>query len=378
LGNCAACHTARGGEPYAGGRPIETPFGTIFSSNITPNKQAGIGQWNAQDFWRAMHHGESKDGHLLYPAFPYTSYTHVTREDSDVIFGYLQTVQASAQANMPHALRWPFSTQTALAVWRTLNFSPAETATTPPPSGAADEASKRRRGAYLVQGLGHCEQCHSPRNFVGGIKDTNAFSGGTLATDQWYAPSLLDVNEASVSQWDRAQIVALLKTGSALQGQANGPMAEVVLHSTQYLSNEDADAVAAYLKALPITGKTTEGTVKTLQTRLTPKGEKLYETHCAECHGKTGMGQEGAYPALANNRVVNRTDVHNLVQIVLHGGFAPATQGNPRPFGMPPFMLQLSDPELAALLSYVRGSWGNTGSAVSEFDINRARKPQQP
>jgi mono/diheme cytochrome c family protein len=150
------------------------------------------------------------------------------------------------------------------------------------------------------------------------------------------------------------------------------------LHSTQHLSNEDADAVATYLKALPLAGTATARDAKPILPKVTQKGEKLYETHCAECHGKTGLGQGDAYPALANNRVVNRTDVHNLVQIVLHGGFAPATQGNPRPFGMPPFMLQLSDQELAALLSYVRGSWGNSGAAVSEFDINRARKPQQP
>jgi mono/diheme cytochrome c family protein len=167
LGNCALCHTARGGDAYAGGVGVETPFGTVFSSNITPDKAQGIGAWSAQDFWGALHEGRSRDGHLLYPAFPYTSYTHVTREDSDAIYSYLQTLPASQASNVAHAVRWPFNTQAALAVWRGLGFTPSSQAAVPVVAQSADFL--RARGAYLVMGLGHCAQCHSPRNFLGAI-----------------------------------------------------------------------------------------------------------------------------------------------------------------------------------------------------------------
>ena len=373
LGNCALCHTERGGAPYAGGKRIDTPFGAVFSSNLTPHPATGIGSWSAQDFWRALHHGESKSGRLLYPAFPYTNYTQVTREDSDALYAYLQSLPPVNKPNMAHALRWPYSTQLALTAWRALSFSAAPEAVSS--SIDAGKTAEWNRGAYLVRGLGHCSACHSSRNALGAINESKALAGGTVPASNWYAPSLLDQHEAGVSGWSTGDIAALLKIGTAGGGHASGPMAEVVLNSTQYLSDADANAVAVYLKALPSLRSATPAAALPQAGRADSAGlgAKSYEKYCAECHGKQGQGEPGAYPALAGNRAVNLVNPTNLVQIVLNGGFAPATAGNPRPFGMPPFQLRLSDPELAAVLTYIRTAWGNTGGAVSEFDINRLR-----
>ncbi|PKO45012.1 MAG: alcohol dehydrogenase [Betaproteobacteria bacterium HGW-Betaproteobacteria-3] len=371
-GNCAACHTARGGQPYAGGRGIETPFGTVFASNLTPDATHGLGQWSPAQFWRALHHGRSRDGRLLYPAFPYTSTTLVTRADSDALLAYLQSLPPVAQATPPHTLRWPFSTQAALAVWRTLYFSPG--AFQPDPAKPA----AWNRGAYLVRGLGHCAACHSERNALGAMQDAPDLAGGLIPMQNWYAPSLALSAEAGVAHWPDAEVVRLLKTGIAAQGSATGPMAEVVLGSTQYLNDTDLTAMAAYLKTLATDAPAAPATRRPLPPPPPAQPPdaataKLYEHHCADCHGARGEGIPGAYPALAGNRAVTMASPVNLVQIVLHGGFAPATQGNPRPFGMPPFMLVLNEHEIAALLTHIRTQWGNQAGAVSELDVLRVR-----
>lgn len=366
-GNCMSCHTARGGAPYAGGRGIATPFGTVFTSNLTPDDSTGIGSWSPAHFWRALHNGRSKDGRLLYPAFPYTSTTQVTRADSDALYAYLRSVPAVRQANTPHALRWPFSTQAALAVWRALYFSPA--------SFQADkrQSAEWNRGAYLVKGLGHCSACHTARNALGASDDTLDLAGGLIPMQNWYAPSLTLASEAGMANWDPRHIVALLKTGVSPRGSTTGPMAEVVLNSTQYLSDADLVAMAAFLKALPQAPVTATAPTGPPPARVAERGAKLYEQHCAQCHGERGEGVAGAYPALAGNRAVTMASTANLVQIVLHGGFAPATAGNPRPFGMPPFVLQLNDSDVAAVLSHLRSAWGNQASGVTEFEVSRWR-----
>ena len=377
LGNCALCHTARGGVTYAGGRDIDTPFGAVFSSNITPDPQHGIGTWSSDDFWRALHWGESRDGHWLTPAFPYTSFTHITRGDADALYVYLMSLPPSSRANTPHSLSWPYNTQAALGVWRTLFFTPGNTdASMATPQSAS--APELLRGAYLVQGLGHCSACHTERNALGAIDEDHALAGGMIPAQNWYAPSLRDTGQASVASWSEAEIVTLLQTGSSPRGNALGPMAEVVLHSTQYLSNADARAMVHYLKSLPagasheaapLVQTATVGTMVSL-------GASLYDRHCAECHGKQGQGIAKAYPALAGNHTVTAQHIHNLVQMVWRGGFAPATAANPRPFGMPPFQQVLNDKELAAVLTYVRTSWGNQAGPVSEFDINQLHRLQ--
>jgi cytochrome c553 len=373
LGTCAHCHTARGGAAYAGGRPLDTPFGTVFSSNLTADREHGIGAWSADEFWRALHHGEARGGRLLYPAFPYTSFTHISRADADALFAYLQTVPAQPQANKPHALRWPFSTQWALRVWRMLFFSPAAAAP-PLPSGNTE----LQRGAYLVQGLGHCLECHGARNAMGAL--SGGPGGAVLPGDLWFAPSLNDPAQASVVAWTVEEITRYLQTGTNGRALASGPMAEVVLHGSQYLNDADARAMALYLKGLPQTAAqaVAKATGSPVATQTLSVGAKLYESHCADCHGLQGQGRENTYPALAGNRAVLMDNSNNLVHSVLGGGFAPATAGHARPFGMPPFMLRLTDREMAAVLSYVRNAWGNQASALSEFDINKLRRSQAP
>ena len=383
-----ACHTTRGGAAYAGGRAIETPFGAVYSSNLTPDAATGIGAWTAEHFWQALHHGKSKDGRLLYPAFPYTNYTLVTRADSDALYAYLRSLPAARLSNTPHALRWPYSTQTALWAWRTLYFSPGEFATpedkktiNPAANPAqittqapAQKSPQWQRGAYLVQGLGHCSACHAARNVLGATDPQPALAGGLISMQNWYAPSLTSPAEAGLAEWDIAQIVALLKTGVSPRGSVTGPMAAVVLGSTQHLSDDDLTAMATYLKDLP----QTQGAQATLKLppiapKVADRGAKLYDQHCAQCHGDKGTGVTGAYPPLAGNRAVTLASSANLVQIVVHGGFAPATAGNPRPFGMPPYMLVLGDSDIAAVLTHIRSAWGNRAAQVTELEVNRIR-----
>ncbi|MES2977023.1 MAG: cytochrome c [Pseudomonadota bacterium] len=377
-GNCMTCHTSRGGASYAGGRGIETPFGTVFSSNLTPDPDSGLGKWSANDFWRAIHHGRSQDGRLLYPAFPYTSYTLVSREDSDAMYAYLRTLPPVAQPAQPHTLRWPFSTQPALAAWRALYFKPDRFE--PDPAQNADW----NRGAYLVRGLGHCAACHSARNALGGSSPLD-LAGGLIPMQNWYAPSLTRRDEASVAGWPTEDVISLFKTGVAPHASALGPMAEVVLHSTQFLSEPDLQSMAVFLKSLAEPADKQAGAEAVASS--TPaaagkvplsaqQGARLFDKHCAQCHGDRGEGVRGIYPALAGNRAVTMPSTANLVQIVLNGGYSPATEGNPRPYGMPPFVLELSDVEVASVLTFIRTSWGNRGGEVTAFDVNRARTPQ--
>ncbi|MBG6071558.1 MULTISPECIES: cytochrome c [unclassified Polaromonas] len=372
-GNCMACHTARGGAGYAGGLGIPTPFGTVFTSNLTPDANTGIGSWSPAHFWRAMHNGRSKSGRLLYPAFPYTSYTQVTREDSDAIFAFLRSQPAVNQPNRPHALEFPFNSQAALAVWRALYFKPGVY------QPAASRDAEWNRGAYLVGGLGHCSACHSPRDALGGSRQSLALAGGLIPMQNWYAPSLTSPHEAGMANWDKQHIVQLLQTGVAPGASVSGPMAEVVMRSTQHLTDQDLGAMATYLKALPGASPAPKAPASPRTERAPAnleKTAKLYEQHCAQCHGDKGQGIPNAYPPLAGNRAVTMDATDNLVQMVLNGGFAPATRGNPRPFGMPPFVLVLDDSEVAGLISHIRSSWGNQASAVTPLEVTRARSNQ--
>jgi mono/diheme cytochrome c family protein len=367
VGNCMACHTTQGGAPYAGGRGIETPFGVVHSSNLTSDAVHGIGAWTSAEFWRAMHHGRSKDGRLLYPAFPYPNYTQVTREDSDAIYAYLKTVPPAAEPNRPHALRFPYSTQAALGVWRALFFAPR--AVEPDAAKTADW----NRGAYLVNGLGHCTACHTPRNALGATTDAKAFTGGLIPVQNWYAPALNAASEAGVSQWTTEDVVALLQTGVAPQGSVMGPMAEVVFRSTQYLSDDDARAMAVYLQALP-PHEPAAVAASAAPAPALERGAKVYGLHCAQCHGDEGSGEPGAFPPLKGNRAVVLADPTNVVRVVLQGGYLPATAGNPRPHGMPPFQHLLGDEEIAAVTTFIRNSWGNRASAVGTIEVYRARE----
>jgi len=365
-GNCIGCHTLTGGAMLAGGRGVDTPFGVVVAPNITPDAKTGIGSWSAAEFWRALHHGRAKDGRLLYPAFPYPSFTHVTREDSDALYAYLRSVPAVEQANAPHALRFPYNTQAALAVWRALYFRPGE------PRQEPQRGAEWNRGQYLVQGLGHCAACHSGRNLLSGIGLNTELAGGLMPDARWYAPSLASPAEAGVQDWPLEQVVQLLKGGVSVHASVSGPMADVVFASTQHLSDADLHAMARYLKSIPRREPETRR-VEPASGELVARGDKLYVQHCASCHGEQGEGVAGIYPALAGNRAIALAPPQNVVQVIRHGGFMPTTASNPRPFGMPPYGQLLSDADIAAVASFIRQSWGNAAAPVSALDVLHVR-----
>ena len=377
-GNCMACHTARGGAPLAGGRRIDTPFGGVYSSNLTPDPETGLGRWTAQDFWQAMHRGRSKDARLLAPAFPYNHTSVITRDDSDAIFAWLSSLPAVVQPQSPHTLAWPFGTQPALAVWRSLFFEPS------PFQSDKAQSAEWNRGAYLVQGLGHCAACHSPRNALGASGPVHDLSGGLMPAANWYAPDLTRDAESGMASTPLPQIVQLLRTGASSTAQTSGPMGEVVQHSLQHLNDADLQAMAVYLKSraqsTPQTASAQPQNAR-ISLQVATQGAKVYERQCLQCHGEQGEGVktvsgEVAYPALAGNRAVLLQDPTNLVQLVLYGGYGPATQGHPRPFGMPPAVLELDDRDIAAVLTHLRTRWGNQAGEVTPLQVNRIRAAQ--
>ena len=367
-GNCIACHTMRGGEPYAGGRAIETPFGVVFGSNITPDEKTGIGRWSPSHFWRAMHNGRSKSGRLLVPAFPYPNFTRVTREDSDALYAYLRTLPPVEQRNREHALRFPYNTQAALAVWRAVFFQPGTH------RAEAAKSAEWNRGSYLVLGLGHCNACHGGPSAFGVTSGSLAMSGGVSPIDKWYAPSLASSAEAGVAEWETQHIVDLLKTGVSARGSALGPMAEVVFRSTQHLDPADLRAMAVFLKSLPQSdAPARRETASAPGGAMVERGRRVYRAQCEDCHGPQGEGARGAYPALAGNRSVVMDPPVNVIRAVLSGGFQPATAGNPRPWGMPPFGHVLDDADIAAVVTFIRTQWGNGAAAVSVNEVQRLR-----
>ncbi len=397
LGNCAACHTDRGGAAYAGGKAIHTPFGAVFASNITPDVQHGIGNWSADAFYRAMHHGVNAKGKLLTPAFPYPNTTHISRTDSDALYAYfMQGVRPVAQPSKVHELQFPFNTQLALAVWRVLFFeqgsantinSIARRADNITGSGQNSFKNEVERGRYIVQGLAHCSACHAARNALGAASTDGLLSGALMPMQDWYAPSLHAREEAGVQHWSREQVVALLKNGVTHNASVLGPMAEVVSKSAQYWREEDLQATAAYLQSLPLQLAPQRDVAKVTPQSL-QQGAALYTQHCATCHGDNGKGiGEGLLerdasapqgivqiPSLAANRAVNLSSSANLVRIILAGGYAPSTAGNPRPYGMPPFVHVLTDEDIAHVATYIRTSWGNQAGAVSAAQVVAQRR----
>jgi len=369
-GDCTACHTEPNGRAFAGGRAMPTPFGNLYVPNITPDDETGIGQWSADDFYRMMHAGVSRDGTLLYPAMPFASYTRVTRADSDAIYAYLMSVPPVRQANRPHELRFPFNQRDLLIGWRTLYFKEGEF--TPDPN----QSAQWNRGAYLVQGLGHCAMCHTAINALGGSSESKAFEGGMIPNQNWYAPSLTSNREAGLGDWDIKDIADLMQVGISHRATVYGPMAEVVYNSLQYLSDEDAEAMAVYLKALPPRESEPPPTsqARLVSPSVMETGRRVYAAQCAVCHGDEGKGNPPSYPPLATNRSIIMSSPVNSIRMVLNGGYAPGTKKNPRPYGMPPFSHILDDDEVAAVVTYIRVAWGNSGTPVTPSQANELRK----
>ncbi len=370
VGDCIACHTVRGGEQYAGGFEIPTPFGVLYTPNITSDPETGIGKWTADDFWRALHEGRARDGSLLYPAFPYTNYTKVTRADSDAMYAFFQTVKPVRRPNRPHEMRFPFNKRELLAGWRTLYFKPGVYKDDP------QQTKEWNRGAYLVEGLGHCNACHASRNILGAVAQQDDYSGGLIPVQNWYAPSLTSSRETGLGDWEIAEIVDLLRTGVSARGAVFGPMAAVVYHSLQELTVGDLTAMAIYLKSQSETRAPAPVAVRTGDKKhaaVMKQGAAVYEKHCVACHRAKGEGVPRIYPPLANNQAITMANPVNAVRIVLNGGFPPSTEGNPRPYGMPPFAQDLNDDEIAAVVTYIRQAWGNQAPPVGPAEVGGAR-----
>jgi mono/diheme cytochrome c family protein len=347
-GDCVSCHTAPGGAPYAGGYRLDTPFGYLLAPNITPDAATGIGRWSADDFWRALHQGVNRRGQDMYPVMPFDFYTRVTREDSDAIFAYLRSLPAVNNLVVVNHLRFPFNQRWSMAVWRELYFNEGSYKNDPAKSAAWN------RGAYLVEGLGHCSACHSPRNALGGIEKDKAYTGATV--DGWFALNLTSELHAGLGSWTVDQIATYLKTG-AVPGKttALGPMALVAKNSTRQMTDADLTAMATYLKDIPANSTLRQGKPAPDPTRAA--GASLYLDHCAGCHLSGGRGLPGVFPPLAGNGVVVASDPADILKVVLHG--VPA-QGKYVP--MPAFASLLSDQQVADLSNYVRTSWGNAAS----------------
>jgi len=369
-GDCIACHTAPAGELFVGGRAMPTPFGTLYTSNITPDHETGIGIWTSDQFYKMMHTGRFPDGGLLYPAMPFGSYTKVTRADSNAIFAYLKSIPAVKQENRPQGLNFPYNNRALILGWRTLFFTEGEFKPDP------KQSDEWNRGAYLVQGLGHCAMCHTATNALGGSSESQAFEGGLIPMQNWYAPSLTSNKEAGLGDWSIKDITDLLKTGISARGAVYGPMAEVVYNSLQYLNNDDIRAMAVYLKGLG-QGSPPQSAASDVPSAesslLVSLGKATYERHCASCHGADGLGRPPHYPPLAGNQSIQMGSAVNPIRMVLNGGFPPGTAGNPMPYGMPPFAQSLSDDEVAAVVTYIRTAWGNHGNPVSAAQANQLR-----
>ena len=366
-GDCVSCHTAQGGDRYAGGRVLPTPFGNIPSPNITPDHDTGLGNWSFEDFWQALHAGKGRHGEFLYPVFSYTSFTKVSRDDALAMFAYLQSLApVHAPAQKP-SLEFPYSVRSSLKAWRALYFHEGEFQHDP------SKSDTWNRGAYLVQGLGHCNECHAPRDSLGGQEGKASLAGGQIPAQNWYAPDLSTQANGGLAGWSEQDIVDLLKTGQSARGAAFGPMADVVVQSTQHLHDDDLRAIATYLQSLPARSANASEALQIDTRAVMAQGAKVYGERCADCHGKDGNGVAGIYPPLNGNSSVNERTGINAMRVILLGGFAPVTKGNPRPYSMPPFAQQLSDADVAAVVTYIRRSWSNTASVVLERDVVKYR-----
>ena len=370
LGDCAACHTAPGGKPMAGGLPLKTPLGTIYSTNITPDKKTGIGHYSFEQFDRAMRQGIAADGHNLYPAMPYPSYAKISPGDMQALYAYLmQGVEPVEQTNKPNDIKWPFSMRWGLSLWNKL-FLDNE-----PFVEDKAQSAQWNRGAYIVQGLGHCGSCHTPRGIAfqektmsqSGKDGALFLSGATV--DAWHAVNLRGI-------WTVPAIIEFLKTGRNEHATAFGTMTEVIGLSTQHFSDDDLQAVAVYLKSLSTHAKAERAKVSTPQavddTLYKTAGGLGYNQFCATCHRRDGKGIVGLFPPLAGNRSILSDDPTSAIHVTLSGWKSAATKGQPRVVGMPEFGT-LTDDELADIITFMRSSWGNQGSPVNAAQIKKVR-----
>ena len=379
-GDCVACHTAKGGKPFAGGLAMETPIGLIYSTNITPDK-SGIGDYSFEDFDKAVRHGIAKNGSTLYPAMPYPSYARVNQADMQALYAYFMSgVKPVAQENQAVDIPWPMSMRWPLAMWRWM-FAPAVEDFTP----VAQQDPVVSRGAYLVEGLGHCGACHTPRALTMQEKalsatDGSTFLSGSAPLEGWIAKNLRGDHKDGLGSWNEAQLVQFLKTGRSDRSAVFGGMSDVIVHSMQYMSEADLTAIARYLKSLPAVDSADKphqydpAVADALWNGDDSKrGAAVYIDNCAACHRTDGNGYTRVFPALAGNPVLQSDDPTSLIHIVLKGGTLPATHTAPSTFTMPAFDWRLSDQEVADVVNFISTSWGNQAGEVKATDVKGLR-----
>jgi mono/diheme cytochrome c family protein len=362
-GDCVSCHTREGGQTLAGGLGMNTPFGTIYTPNLTSDRATGIGNWTPDQFYGAMHKGVDDQGAPLYPAFPYSYFTHISRADSDALLAYLQTTPAVNYTAPANRLIFPLNFRFMVNGWNLLFFKPNDFV------ADGSKSAQWNRGAYLVNGAGHCAQCHTPTNFLGANDAKKPFHGGAL--DNWVAPDLTANTRTGLGAWSSADIVEYLKTGRNGHAQAGGPMAEVVSYSTSLMTDADLAAVAAYLKDLPASPAPN---LPTPDAGAMKRGEAVYSDACASCHLEKGVGQARYFPPLAGDAVVQQADPAGLAHLILAGVRTAPTTTRPSPLSMPSFAWKLSDQEIADVSTYIRNSWGNHAAPVSASQAAKMRK----
>jgi mono/diheme cytochrome c family protein len=371
-GNCASCHTRKGGEALAGGVAFQTPFGTVYSMNITPDKKTGIGNWTREQFLQSLRQGVRPNGENLYPVFPYTAFTKVNDEDANALFAYLKSVPA-VRAEVPqNEMRFPFNQRMLLSFWKMMFldggvYEPDNT-----------KSAEWNRGAYLVEGLGHCSACHSPRSFLGAEQKDSRMTGGEYVGEVragtfrvWSAPNLTSA-KSGLGSWTVGDLAAYLGTGRNSFMETFGPMNEVIMNSTRHLSEADTHAMAVYLKSLPANEIDTKpaSSTQTLQA-----GATLYDLHCGTCHLPSGLGaqNEDSGARLAGSPEVQASNPAALINIILYGPEPPQPPLPKRWKSMEGFGDKLTDEEVAALASYVRNAWGNAAGEVNANQVAKQR-----
>jgi mono/diheme cytochrome c family protein len=366
-GDCASCHTADPGKPFAGGKKIDTPFGGIYSPNLTADRDTGIGGWSDGDFYGALRYGIDPDGSRYYPAFPYPYFTKLTRPDIAAIRAYLATLTPFQNEAPPPELRFPLNFRVVMRAWNYLFLRPG--ILEPDQSKGTDW----NRGRYLVEGLGHCGACHTPKNIFGADKRGQAFAGGYVLG--WFAPRLDAAERSGLKSWSVDDIAEYLKSGRNGKSHADGLMAEVVVNSTSKMSDADVRAIAVYLKSLPA------GPPEPAVTAPPPEqgmkdGEQIYAHYCRACHETDGSGAPRIYPPLPANALLQSADPSSTLRVILDGAQTVTTPRAPNTGSMPSYARDLSDQQVADVTNYIRNSWGNTAPLVTPGEVRKARQLQ--
>ena len=363
-GDCVACHTAPGGAPFAGGRVLPTPFGTLLTSNLTPDVDTGLGAWTDDQFLRAVQDGIGRDGEHLYPGMPYPYFTAVRQADLLAILAFLRTLDPVRNRVDSNQLPFPFNLRVGVTAWNAGNFRPGEYRPNPAKN------AEWNRGGYLVEGLGHCGACHTPKNLLGGDDKARMYRGGLAGG--WYAPDITGDVHAGLGGWTVDQVVTFLQTGVSRTSLAGGPMAEVIETSTSRLEAADLRAMAVYLKDQPGLAETPAPLPAFVLTMRT--GAAIYADACSACHTPRGEGVYGLIPALAGSPSLQNADATTLIRTVLRGGRGAGTGGRPGRPAMPSYGQELDDAQVAAVLNYVRNSWGNAAPEVTPRDVRVLRR----